>query len=532
MSRLVLGLHFSRNTLVWSGHGMSARPALLPSAITWSSHQRTCIAPYHGTARASTDTIYAPATAPGRAGVAVIRISGPNAAKALMTLDRTRKRLPRPRTLALVALEHPVTRISLDDRALAAWFPGPKSFTGEDTVELHVHGGTAVVAAVLQGVAACNNHSRSEEKGGSALFRMAERGEFAMRALANGKLDLAEVEGLKDLINAETEVQRQLASQQASGHFSTQIESWRREIVTCMGHAEAQLDFGEDEQFDSGQWQRTSARISSLSSSIAAHLATAQRGEIVRSGIRTTLFGVANAGKSSLINHLARRHVALVAATPGTTRDVVEARVDVAGYPVLLGDTAGLRTDTDDAVERAGVALARNRLANESDLRIWVVDLAASPLADQIALAAPFPASTGLVVLNKTDCVDSHFIECAKAEITDAAKGVPMVMVSMATGTGLADLDATLATVLRDTYGAGLANSESATGMVVTNARHRAHLAECVAALDACVAAAEHDLVIAAEELRRAAQSMGRITGRVDVEDVLDVVFGDFCIGK
>ncbi|ORZ41436.1 hypothetical protein BCR44DRAFT_45838, partial [Catenaria anguillulae PL171] len=418
--------------------------------------------------------------------------------------------------MARAKLHSPAKPSNVLDHALIVRFPGPKSFTGEDVVELHAHGGPAVVKSILSALGSLNG------------FRMADRGEFAHRAFLNGKLDLSEVEGLKDLVNAETEVQRQLAINQSSGALSSMYERWRTTIVSSMGHMEALIDFAEDEQFEDGVWDNTRNRITDLSASISTFLSDNRRGEILRQGIRTTLFGAPNAGKSSLLNHLAQRSVAIVSPIPGTTRDIVETTVDIAGYPVVVGDTAGIRpaSDTQDAIELMGMHRARDRIENETDLRVCVMDLTRA-LEEQVpASAQAWITDQTLVVLNKADAVSLDVVEAVRSKVGKWTQHVAVV--SLTSGQGVLELNQVLAQLLASVYGEAMDRTGAP---VLTNARHRAHLEACQAALGRFLDN-EHDVVLAAEELRLAATSIGRITGRVDTEAVLDVVFSDFCIGK
>ncbi|KAJ3375463.1 tRNA modification GTPase gtpbp3, mitochondrial [Allomyces arbusculus] len=349
---------------------------------------------------------------------------------------------------------------------------------------------------------------------------MAERGEFAQRSFLNGKLNLTEVEGIKDLVNAETDAQRRQALRQSEGELGNLYEEWRATIVSSMGHMEAMIDFGEDEQFEDGVLESTQTRIQQLRTAINAHLDDGRRGEILRSGIRTTIFGPVNAGKSSLLNFLARRRVAIVSEIPGTTRDVVESLVDIGGYPVLLGDTAGLRA-ADDPVERIGIEIAYERLKGETDLKIAVVDV--TKPRTQLKELKPWLDQATVVVLNKVDKLESRS-NMLDGWVRDAKQLTPhVVAVSVKNQQGLDQFIRVLETLLTDQYG-------RQDRPALTNERHRSHLVRCVDHLDQFLA--EQDVVLAAEELRRAAQCVGAITGVVDVEEVLDVVFRDFCIGK
>ncbi|MGC1180713.1 MAG: tRNA uridine-5-carboxymethylaminomethyl(34) synthesis GTPase MnmE [Methyloceanibacter sp.] len=438
----------------------------------------------------SADTICALSSGAGRAGVAVIRISGLASSAVLGELCGA---LPAPRRASLCKLKHPRSGEVLD-RGLVLWLPAPASFTGEDMAELHVHGGRAVVASVVGAVL------------GVEGVRLAEAGEFAARAFENGKLDLTEVEGLADLINAETEAQARQALAQAEGGARILYERWREEIVKAQALTEAGLDFADEAD--------VAANVGGLADTIAAKLLAAisrqlqdRRGERVRDGFRIVIAGPPNAGKSSLLNALAHRDVAIVAEEAGTTRDAIEVHLDLAGLPVIVTDTAGLR-EAEGAVEAEGVRRAIAR-AEGADLVLWLVD-ATAPQWE--APAALIRANAALIrVLNKVDLVKSLQI----------ANGVAL---SAKTGEGMAKL----VELLSERAQEGLAGSEPA---IITRARHRAELEAAALALQR-VRAERGGPELKAEELRIAAWHLGRLTGRIDVEEVLGAIFAEFCIGK
>ena len=434
-------------------------------------------------------TIFAPATAPGRSGVAVIRISGPwcrTILRALMGADG----LPTSRYATFAALRDPGTGEVLD-RGLVLWFPGPGSFTGEDVVELHCHGGGAVVTAFLAVL------------GGFDGCRLAEAGEFTRRAFQNGKMDLTQAEGLADLIAAETEAQRRQAQRQMAGELGQIYEGWRADLINALAHLEADIDF-PDEDLPNGMTQRQRPVLARLAGELSAHLDDNHRGERLRDGCHMVILGAPNVGKSSLLNALAHRDAVIVSAQAGTTRDIVEVSLNLGGYPVVLADTAGLR-DSDDAIEEEGVRRARARGA-QADLKIVLYDCAATAEPDEDVLAL---ADDGLLVASKVDLAP-----------------VPPRMglgVSTKTGQGLESLSAKLTQEA--------ARRMSANGPPgLTRARHRQGLADCRDALNRALE--QDDGEFMAEDVRLAARCLGRITGRVDVDDILDVVFGDFCIGK
>ncbi len=454
----------------------------------------------------TSDTIFALSSAPGRAGVALVRISGGRAGAALKALSRAE--LPTPRTAMLRALSHPRDAVALD-RALVLWFPAPASFTGEDVAELHLHGGRAVVAAVIDALDAIDG------------LRPAEAGEFTRRAFEAGKLDLSRVEGLADLINAETEAQRRQALRQMEGALSDLTESWRATLMRALAHMEAAIDF-PDEQLPDGIAAEVDETLARLIAEITARLEDSFRGERLRDGLHVAIIGPPNAGKSSLLNALARRDAAIVSELAGTTRDVVEVQLDLAGYPVTLADTAGLRqldnvvsNENGHKIEWEGIRRARARAA-AADLKLAVFDLQAWPDLD--GQTRDMLDCDSLVVLNKLDKVRPG---------TWAIEGVrnnDVFALSALTGQGLEALLTRLKAEVVERLGA------SGAVPAITRARHRRALEDCRAALARARHGTESELK--AEDLRLAARALGRITGRVDVEDVLDIVFRDFCIGK
>lgn len=448
-------------------------------------------------APSSEPTIFALASAPGRAGVAVIRISGPGAARVLEFMAGPK---PAPRRAVGRFIRHPETGEKLD-RGVVLWFPNPASFTGEDVVELHLHGGRAVVRAVLGALSVMPG------------LRMAEPGEFARRAFEAGKLDLAEVEGLADLIDAETEAQRRQALMQASGALSDLYDGWRASLIEALGLIEAGLDFADEGDIGAKTFADATSIIAVLAQAVIHHLDDGHRGEILREGFRVALTGPPNAGKSSLLNALARRDVAIVSEEAGTTRDVIEVRLDLAGLPVVVSDTAGFR-ETEGAVEREGMRRSQ-AVAEAADLVLWLTDASAPQTVLPAALAAV--ADRTLLVLNKIDLLSNG----------GGAPALPddMVPLSVKTGAGLEDLIKRLTVIAHERIGH---QGEP----VLTQIRHRRLVEACRDSLQAFLDGSSHEVELRAEDLRRAADALGRITGRVDVEDVLDHIFGRFCIGK
>jgi tRNA modification GTPase len=438
------------------------------------------------------DTIFAPASAPGRAGVAVFRISGPEARRAL-SLCVGDTFIPRPREASLRKLHNPKTHEAID-RALVLFFENPDSFTGEDVVEFHTHGGRAVAQAVIAALQSLPG------------FRMAESGEFARRAFENGKLDLTEAEAIADLVDAETESQRKQALRQMEGALGALYEGWRETLSRALAHFEASIDFADDD-LPKDAAEKQLVHLRALASDIARHLDDRHRGERLREGFFVTILGAPNAGKSSLLNALARREAAIVSPTPGTTRDAIEVHLDLSGYPVTLCDTAGLH-ESVDAIESEGIRRALKR-AEQADLKLLVFDGGKWPACDTATLALADASSVRIV--NKSDLVKG-------------AEDEDFLFLSAKTGEGIPELLHNLVNEIEQRFG-GTAGSPP-----LTRQRHRAALEECLTHIRrACDAPAAE---LRAEDARLALRALGRITGRVDVEDLLDMIFRDFCIGK
>lgn len=442
------------------------------------------------------DTIYARATAPGRAGVTIWRVSGPDSATLISRL--TGRALPPPRNLVLRVLRHPTTSDILD-RAMLVWFPGPSSYTGEDCVELHTHGGRAVAAAIEAALGALPG------------FRAADPGEFTKRAFLNGKVDLTEAEAIADLAAAETEMQRRQAVSQAGGSLQALYENWRTQLVTLRARLEAAIEFPED---DLGDLESAlSGQIVSLRDQILQFLRDARRGERLRDGVTVAVVGVPNAGKSSLVNWIAQRDVAIVSELPGTTRDLIEVNLDLGGYPVVLVDTAGLR-DAENVVEQEGIERARRRAAS-ADIKLVLFPGNEPPHPESIALAD----GNAIVVLTKADLTGDR----PEGPNDPRVNWGDAVRISTVTGSGMDEL----LSCLRQRVEAVIGSVDTP---IPTRERHRHLLEACSDALSAGLVAPLPELV--ADDLRVAGDMLGRITGRIDVEEMLDSVFRDFCIGK
>ena len=445
---------------------------------------------------AEMDTIYALSSGKGRAGLAVIRVSGPRAGAALAALGA---KSPEPRLAQLCKLHHPASGYVLDE-GLVLWFPQPASFTGEDVGELHVHGGLACTASVLAAL------------GSVAGLRPAEAGEFTRRAFHNGRLDLTQVEGLADLIDAETEAQRRQALRQMEGQLGQRCAAWRQELMRCLAYFEAEIDFPDEQDVPEDVGRSLQQRLMVLASEIGSELSGPPIGERLREGLRVVIAGAPNVGKSSLLNLLAKRDAAIVSAQAGTTRDVIEVHLDLEGYPVILVDTAGLR-EVDDDIEREGVERAR-RNVQAADIVVWVGDATVPGAMENMGADMDSPA---LRVINKSDLVDLG--------VRTAGNGDAAIWVSAKTGAGMDALVEALKEQALGTFGGGEAS-------LITRERHRAALRACCDNIELAMKSTGTGVELVAENLRRAGRDLGRVTGVIDVEDLLDVIFRDFCIGK
>ncbi|CAK0772897.1 tRNA modification GTPase MnmE [Azospirillaceae bacterium] len=443
-------------------------------------------------------TLFAPATSIGRGAVSIVRLSGPSSFSALVCLSR--RESFRPRVASLCRFQNPVSEEILDE-GLALWFPKPHSFTGEDVVELHLHGGRAVMAGVLDVLSTLPD------------LQPAGPGDFTRRAFENGRFDLTAAEAVADLVAAETAAQRRQALRQMDGALGRLYESWRRELLHALAHLEADIDF-PDEDLPDGVSLAVRPQLQSLVSAVAAHLNDGRRGERLRDGVSVTIIGPPNAGKSSLLNILAQREAAIVSSRAGTTRDVIEVRLDLGGVPVILADTAGLRAATDE-IEEEGIRRALDR-AEHADLRLAVFDGSEWPSLDARTLS--LVDRNTICVVNKCDLLPEPTLK----ELP-AIAAQPVLAVSARLGAGVP----TLMQWVQDRVAEiGACGAEP----LLTRARHRHALEECHCSLLRAISGSLSELV--AEDVRLAARALGKITGRVDVEEILDVIFRDFCIGK
>lgn len=427
------------------------------------------------------ETIYALSSGAPPAALAIIRVSGPDAASALVALAGA---LPEPRRASLRTLRHPASKDVLD-RALVLWFPGPSTATGEDLAELHLHGGRAVVRAVEAALASMPG------------LRLAEPGEFTRRAFLNGRMDLAEAEGLSDLLFAETEAQRVAAIRMASGHLSRQVEAWRLEVLRLSALVEAELDFSDEDDVGDDVADTVGEQIGALADGIGAALAR-PRAERLRDGVRVVLAGPPNSGKSTLLNALLQREAAIVSDIAGTTRDVIEAPVALGGIPFVLTDTAGLREEGAEAIETIGIERARSAM-EAADIVLWLgVEGEGPERAWEIEAQIDRPT------------------------VSRETKRVPRHRLSAKCGDGLEALVDDLVDTARSLL--------PAAGEVALNIRQHRLLADCVMALRQ--GSEQPDPLLRAESLRLARLALDQLLGRTHVEDMLDALFGAFCIGK
>jgi tRNA modification GTPase len=444
-------------------------------------------------------TIFALSSGRPPSAIALVRVSGPQAGSVLTALAG---RIPAPR-LAMRALLRDVAQQPIDD-AVVLWFPGPASATGEDVAEFHVHGGRAVLAALFSALAAFEN------------VRAAEPGEFSRRGFENGKLDLTEAEGLDDLIHADTDRQRRQALRQLKGLLGDRARDWRAQIIEASALIEAGIDFSDEADVPAELIAPALLKIKGLLAEIDEVLAAQGRSERLREGLVVAIAGPPNVGKSTLMNYLARREVAIVSPHAGTTRDIIEVQLDLDGYPVTVIDTAGIR-ETDDPVEQEGVRRARARAA-EADLVLWLAD------AQHEKILAEGAAPVWLV-RNKIDLEAGQAGGTRPASAQGQGDGGAEFRISASRGDGMPELISALVGFAHDYFG-------SDDGGLIGRTRQRELLQETAASLQRSIDVVGTGEELAAEDLRAAAHSLGRLLGRVDVEDILDVIFREFCIGK
>ncbi|XP_030376597.1 tRNA modification GTPase GTPBP3, mitochondrial [Scaptodrosophila lebanonensis] len=470
-------------------------------------------------------TIYSLSSGHIKCGVSVIRVSGPQAKHALRALVNNEEYEPKQRLAYLKSFYHPSTK-EMIDKGLLLWFPGPASFTGEDSCEFQVHGSLAVIAAMLDAL------------GQLPGLRPAHPGEFTKRAFFGGKLDLTEVEGLADLIHAETEAQRKQALLQSTGSLKRLYDSWRMRMIRCAAHLEAYIDFAEEEQIEAGVIVQLTRELKSVKREIHEHLNDQRQGELLRDGVRTVIIGAPNVGKSSLLNLLCQRSVSIVTEQAGTTRDIIEAMHNFGGYPVIFSDTAGLRKHTKDTIELEGMARAKKCL-EQADLILLLTDAKALQQVQNDAdvdsyiksyleeLDLPVQMCNGKrlhLIANKSDTL-------SREELERLSKINAMLTISCQKQDNIPAFLSALESILQKLCGTPRAEHPR-----ITHMRYRQQLVRCIEHIEIFLREYSPDvypdMAIAAQKLRLAVRCIERITGHVHVEDILDVVFKDFCIGK
>ena len=442
-------------------------------------------------------TIYALSTGPGVSGVAIVRISGPEASKAIKLL--TKKDLPTPRIATLRKINN-INTSELIDEGIIIWFPGPESYTGEDMAEFHVHGGKAIVLALQ------NELSKIEN------FRLAEPGEFTKIAFQNGKINLLKAEGIADLISAETEMQRLQAVKIMKGNSAEKFDNLREKLLKILSFVEAKIDFPE-EDLPNENIQQIKKVSTEVLIQITKILNDQKVGETIREGFKIAIVGPTNAGKSSLLNNLSNRDVAIVSEIAGTTRDVIEAHLNIDGYPVIISDTAGIRNSKDE-IEKKGIKLSLDRAEN-ADLKLVVVDAKSIDLS---GFLNDLLKDNAILVVNKSDLITS--------ELDPEVKKLDHVLISLKENLNLDKLILKIKNKLKTKF---IVNED----ILITRERHRQHLVQCSDNLRNFIEKNDKkDFDKGAEDLRLATRHLGMIVGKVDVEEILGSIFNDFCIGK
>ena len=442
-------------------------------------------------------TIYALSTGPGVSGVAIIRISGPDTSKVIKLL--TNKDVPRPREATLRKINN-IETSELIDEGIVLWFPGPESYTGEDMAEIQVHGSKAVIDAIHKNISNIEN------------CRLAEPGEFTKLAFQNGKIDLLKAESVADLISSETEIQRKQAVKIMSGRSADKFNLLREKLLQILSHVEAKIDF-PDEDLPKDILNKIKKDTDEVLKDIEKILNDQKVGERIREGFKIAILGPTNAGKSSLINHLSNRDVAIVSEIAGTTRDVIETHLNIDGYPVIVSDTAGIRESVDE-IEKKGIKLSLNR-AEEADLKLVVVDAKNTDFTDTLKGLLD---DNAILVLNKSDLLEK--------DIDPEINKINHVLISIKNNLNIDKLIQKIKNALKNKF-------ITSDDILITRERHRQHLEQCVSHLKRFNQKKEvEDFDIAAEDLRLAARHLGMIVGKVDVEEILGSIFNDFCIGK
>ena len=442
-------------------------------------------------------SIYALSSGPGLSGVAIIRISGPEASEVIKSL--TGKGIPKPRVATLRKINNTNTS-ELIDEGIILWFPGPESYTGEDMAEIHIHGGKAVILAVQKEISKIKN------------CRLAEPGEFTKLAFQNGKINLLKAESIADLISAETEIQRLQAIKIMKGKSSEKFNELRDKLLKILSFVEAKIDFPE-EDLPEDNIKKIKQDSSKVINEINKILSDQKVGEIIREGFKIAIVGPTNAGKSSLINNLSNREVAIVSEIAGTTRDVVETHLNIDGYPVIISDTAGIR-DSEDEIEKKGIRLSLKKAEN-ADLKLIVVDAKSIDLS---GFLNDLLKNNAILVINKSDLL--------KEKIDEKILNFNHVLISLKDNSNLDKLISKIKNNLKNKF---LTEED----ILITRERHRQHLVQCLDHLKNFINKNDkNDFDKAAEDLRLATRHLGMIVGKVDVEEILGSIFNDFCIGK
>ena len=442
-------------------------------------------------------TIYALSTGPGVSGIAIIRISGPDTLKVIKLL--TNKDVPRPREATLRKIKN-IENSELIDEGIILWFPGPESYTGEDMAEIQVHGSKAVIDAIHKNISNIEN------------CRFAEPGEFTKLAFQNGKIDLLRAESVADLISSETEIQRKQAVKIMSGRSADKFNSLREKLLQILSHVEAKIDF-PDEDLPKNILNKIKKDTDEVLKDIEKILNDQKVGERIREGFKIAILGPTNAGKSSLINYLSNRDVAIVSEIAGTTRDVIETHLNIDGYPVIVSDTAGIRESVDE-IEKKGIKLSLNR-AEEADLKLVVVDAKNTDFTDTLKGLLD---DNAILVLNKSDLLEK--------DIDPEINRINHVLISIKNNLNIDKLIQKIKNTLKHKF-------ITSDDILITRERHRQHLKQCVSHLKRFNQKKEiEDFDIAAEDLRLAVRHLGMIVGKVDIEEILGSIFNDFCIGK
>ena len=442
-------------------------------------------------------TIYALSTGPGISGVAIIRVSGKETSKIIMLL--TKSKLPEPRVATLRNITK-INSLELIDEGIILWFPGPDSYTGEDMAEFHVHGSKAVIEELqtsLSKIESC---------------RLAEPGEFTKLAFQNGKINLLKAESIADLISSETEIQRQQAIKIMKGKSADKFNDLRKKLLKILSHVEAKIDF-PDEDLPENILINIKKTSSEIMLNIKKILDDQKVGERIREGFKIAIIGPTNAGKSSLLNHLSNRDVAIVSETAGTTRDVIEIHLNIDGYPVVISDTAGIR-DSKNEIEKKGIKLALDRAEN-ADLKLIVVE---AKNVDFNSILRDLMDKNAILVINKSDLLDN--------ELSPEIKKLDHVLISIRNNTNIDSLILNIKNKLKNKF-------ITSDDILITRSRHRQHLEQCFEFLKNFEEKNEvNDFDKAAEDLRLASRQLGMIVGKVDVEEILGSIFQDFCVGK